>query len=197
MFKTFLPKLLLASLIGGLVMTAYSLFLIYRQNTTFPNLTVPPVVLPEKASETPVQLQIPSLHIDAPIESVGTNASGEMDVPQDIENVAWFSLGVAPGETGNAVIAGHYGWKDQKASAFDRLEEVQINSLIHVTSASGTLVTFKVREVKTYAWNADAKEIFIAADGKSHLNLITCAGTWDAKNKTYLERVVVFTDKLE
>ena len=197
MFKTFISKLLLVFLIGGLVLTAYSLSRTYEQNSAFPTLTIPPLPVTWETSITPVQLQIPSLYIDAPIESVGITATGAMDVPRTIENVAWFSLGVVPGETGTAVISGHYGWRDQKASVFDHLQQVQIGSLIHITSANGTVVTFKVHGVKTYAWNADAQEIFIATDGKSHLNLITCAGTWDAKNKTYLKRLVVFADKLE
>lgn len=197
MFKTFISKLLLALLIIGIVLTVYSLWYQYKKSVAFPNLNVPALPAHDKITSLPVQLQIPSLHIDAPIESVGLTVTGAMDVPQSIKNVAWFSLGAIPGEIGNSVISGHYGWKDQKSSAFDDLQDVQIGSLVHVTNASGTIVTFKVREVKIYAWNTDAKEIFISTDGKSHLNLITCAGTWDAKNKTYLKRLVVFTDKVE
>lgn len=197
MLKTFISKLLFALLIIGIVLTLCSLWNKYRRSAVFPNLTVPVLSTNNKVSSLPVQLQIPSLHIDAPIESVGLTVTGAMDVPQSIENVAWFSLGIVPGEIGNAVIGGHYGWKDQKDSAFDDLQNVQIGSLVHVNSASGTVVTFKVREIKIYAWNTDAKEVFISTDGMSHLNLITCAGTWDAKNKTYLKRLVVFTDKVE
>ncbi|MDB5161272.1 MAG: hypothetical protein JWO96_652, partial [Candidatus Saccharibacteria bacterium] len=36
-------------------------------------------------------------------------------------------------------------------------------------------------------------EVFNGGPG-AHLNLITCAGDWDAANHHYLSRLVVFTD---
>lgn len=197
MFKILISKLLLAFLIVGLILLAYSVSLMYGQNVAFHTMAIPTVAESTKTTVAPVLLQIPSLHIDAPIESVGVTRAGAMDVPQNIESVAWFGLGVVPGDVGSAVIGGHFGWKDQQSSAFDHLAQIREGSLINITSASGTVITFKVRQIKTYAWNADAKEIFISTDGKSHVNLITCAGKWEAKNKTYLERIVVFADKVE
>jgi LPXTG-site transpeptidase (sortase) family protein len=197
MFKL-MPKLLLGLLISGLVLTGYSLSRLYKDQVAFPHLLSEPISQAHSTSvNEPVRLKIPILRINAPIESVGVTALGAMDVPVSIENVAWFSLGTVPGEIGSAVIGGHYGWKDEKASAFDDLHQIQVGNLIHVISAAGNVATFEVREIKIYAWDSNANEIFTSTDGKSHLNLITCAGTWDAKNHTYLKRLVVFADKVE
>jgi sortase A len=197
MFKTHISKLLLVLLVGGIVVSYYSLSYRFNRQASFPEVAIPLVTVSSATSSTPVALSIPSLHISTSIESVGVTAQGAMDVPQSIQNVAWFSLGTVPGDVGSAIIGGHYGWKDDKLSAFDHLHEVRIGNLIYVTSAAGSVIAFKVREVRTYSWNSDAREIFISNDGKSHLNLITCAGSWDAKNHTYLERFVVFADKVE
>ncbi len=141
-----------------------------QANIAFPNLTILLVHAPEKNVVTSVRLQIPSLYIDVHVESVGVTTIGAMDVPQSIENVTWFNLGAVPGEIGSAVIGGHYGWKDQKVSVFDNLKQIQIGNLMHVTLANGTVVTFKVQEIKTYVWITDARDIFISDDGRSHLS---------------------------
>jgi hypothetical protein len=43
------------------------------------------------APGVPIQLQIPALHINTIIESVGSAKDGSMGVPKKASNVAWFS----------------------------------------------------------------------------------------------------------
>ncbi len=54
---------------------------------------------------------------------------------------------------------------------------------------------FSVREIKKYDLSVDTKDVFVSNDGKSHLNLITCAGIWNPILGTHSERLVVFSDK--
>jgi hypothetical protein len=37
-----------------------------------------------------------------------------------------------------------------------------------------------IKSIGKYSPVANASDIFYAGDGKAHLNLITCSGTWDA-----------------
>lgn len=172
----------------------------YKQNLTSKAVKapfVPQEVDPVDPKELPVILRIEKTHLSAPVEPVGINALGEMETPQKIANVAWFKYGVRPGQIGSAVINGHYGWKRFEASAFDNLHTLRIGDTVQVVDGNGATLTFVVRKLQRFAWDADPKAVFVSTDGKSHLNLITCEGTWDPEKKTYLDRLVVFTDRVE
>lgn len=146
-------------------------------------------------SEIPLRIKIPSINIDAIIESVGMASDGLMDVPQKQDDVAWFNLGPRPGENGNAVIDGHSGWKDNRPAVFDNLSKLKIGDKIYVEDNRGVTTTFAVRKIQVYNPNGDDSDVFSSNDGLSHLNLITCSGTWNIAEQTHSQRLVVFTDK--
>ena len=143
----------------------------------------------------PVQLKIPKINIDTAIEHVGLTSSGAMDVPKDPTQVAWFNHGPRPGEVGSAVISGHYRWKNNTPVIFNDLHLLQKGDRVSVVDAAGVTTTFLVREVRVYGLHDNAAGVFTSSDGKAHLNLITCQGVWDNVKKSYLQRLVVFTDK--
>lgn len=144
----------------------------------------------------PVRLKIPNINVDASVEYVGLAPDGAMDVPKERADVAWFKLGSRPGENGSAVIAGHYGWKNGKASIFDNLHKLRKGDKLYIEDEKGVIISFVVRESRRYDPGEDASDVFGSPDdGKSHLNLITCEGVWDKVSKTYSKRLVVFTDK--
>ena len=69
---------------------------------------------PTPAPWQPAQLRVSALNIDAPVINVGSTASGAMDAPTSKAvhspywtSVFWYDEGAAPGQAGNAVIAGH------------------------------------------------------------------------------------------
>lgn len=143
----------------------------------------------------PIRLKIPKIKVDAIVEYVGIAPDGLMDTPKGPDNVAWYELGPHPGENGSAVMAGHYGWKDGKMAVFDKLNEMEIGDRVYVEDEKGVTTTFVVREIRNYDPMADATYIFSSNDGKAHLNLITCEGTWNKDQKSYSKRLVVFADK--
>ena len=153
----------------------------------------------------PVRLEFPSVDIDAIVEHLGVTSGGIMDTPQNIDgimdaprnidNVAWFNLGPRPGEIGSAVIAGHYGLKNGKASVFTNLYKLRKDDKLYVEDDKGVATSFIVREIRKYDQKADASGIFNSNDGHAHLNLITCEGDWDEVSKSYLERLIVFSEK--
>lgn len=154
-----------------------------------PKKPIPSVALPKR-------LKIPSLNIDAVIVSVGLTPGGAMGVPKDIAETAWFSLGSRPGEIGSAVIAGHFGWKNNRPAVFNYLSRLSPGDKLDVVDENGAVTTFVVRELRSYAPNADASDVFVSNDGKSHLNLVTCEGAWNVAEQTYPSRSIIFTDKL-
>jgi len=146
-------------------------------------------------SPLPVRLKIPTLNIDVAIDSVGLTSDGAMGVPTGPDTVAWFDLGPRPGEIGNSVVDGHSGYKNDRPAVFDNLYKLKKGDKIYVENEKGATLTFVVREFRTYSLNDDVSNVFRSSDGASHLNLITCAGDWNAINKTHSSRLVVFTDR--
>ncbi len=149
----------------------------------------------QNSSELPIRISIPKINVDADIEYLGLTSQGSMAVPAGPMDTAWFELGPYPGEDGSAVIAGHEGWKDGIRAVFDNLYQLQIGDKVYVEDKQGTITTFVVRRIETYDQSGNASDVFSSNDGKAHLNLITCEGTWNAAQKSYSNRLVVFTDR--
>ncbi len=152
-------------------------------------------IIEQAILSSPLRLKIERIKVDTHIESVNTTQAGAMEVPKDIKNVAWYELGTHPGDVGSAVIAGHYGWKNSKESAFDKLYTLHKGDKVTTENKEGVITSFIVVDIKIFDSSANTKEVFYSNDGKSHLNLITCNGTWNKLDKNYSKRLVIFTDK--
>ncbi|MDO8594112.1 MAG: class F sortase [bacterium] len=149
---------------------------------------------PEPASALPVHLKIPAIGVDAALESVALTPEGEVGVPEDPAHAAWFNLGPRPGDIGNAIIDGHFGWKDGKPAVFDKLHTLKQGDKLFVEDEQGIVISFVVRELRPYAENQVSSDVFDSSDGKAHLVLITCEGVWNKIEKSYSGRLVVFAD---
>lgn len=173
--------------------------LIELTDTTVATSNVPMQTNPETIAVVqgkPKYIIIPAIHVNALIEHLGVTPQEEMATPKGPTNVAWFDLGPRPGENGSAVIAGHFGWKNNIPAVFDDLQKLQKGDKIYIKDELGVIITFVVRESKRYDPEAESKDVFSSNDKTSHLNLITCEGIWDKKDKSYSDRLVVFTDKI-
>lgn len=142
-----------------------------------------------------IRLKIPKINVDITLEHVGLTLDGAMDMPKNKNNAGLFYFGQRPGENGSTVIAGHYGWKNNKPLVFNNLYKLRQGDKLFVTDDKGAVISFVVRESRSYDPNADAADVFALNDGKSHLNLITCEGVWNKASKSYSKRLVVFADK--
>ena len=178
-----------------LIIVLSGLILLIENAATIPNGEQTNSRLPPLLIGAPGRLKIPSINVDAPVEYVGLTSDGAMDVPKVPANVAWFNQGPRPGENGSAVIAGHYGWKNNIPAAFDTIHTLRKGDKIYIEDENGVNTVFVVREIQIYSKNEDAPLVFGSSDGKAHLNLITCTGVWNKAEKTYSDRLIVFTDK--
>jgi len=151
---------------------------------------------PSASVGLPLRLTIPSINVDTVIAYAGLTADGAMDISKNPDQVAWYDLGPRPGESGSAVIAGHYGFLNGKGSVFNELHTLNKGDKLSVIDEKGIATSFVVRESREYDPAADTSSVFKSYDGKSHLNLITCEGDWKQAQETYSSRRVVFTDKV-
>jgi sortase A len=145
------------------------------------------------AAGLPVRLDIPKINVSASILAMGLTPAGDMDVPTSIATLGWYQYGSRPGDKGTAVIGGHVGVSGP--GVFADLGQLQKGDSLSVVDDKGQTSFFMVRETRKYSPTEHPSEVFTSKDG-SHLNLITCAGTWDAVNQRYSERLVIFSDKV-
>jgi len=188
---------------GSLCLTLTLLYIIMPAKTPAridsPRAIIVPKAAIQKIEEVPIfsppaRLVIKNIGIDTPIAPAGLTSDGLMDIKENPDEVAWYRFGPSPGEEGSAVIAGHYGWKDGHGSVFNNLHTLKPGDKIEVYNQNGVAVAFVVRETRKYDPKADAADVFISSDGRSHLNLVTCYGSWDGAVQSYSERLVVFAD---
>ncbi|MDR0139650.1 class F sortase [Metabacillus idriensis] len=138
----------------------------------------------------PVQIVVPSLDIEANVESVGLTDDGTMELPSDDKLTAWYENGAQPGENGNSVIAGHVDNKTGPA-VFFRLKDIKPGEEVIVYGKDGEELTFVVQDKKAYPYDDAPLPSIFGFSQEKKLNLITCTGTFDRKKKTHLERLVV------
>ncbi|MDB4978431.1 MAG: peptidase sortase [Candidatus Peribacteria bacterium] len=141
---------------------------------------------------TPVRLQIPSLSVDAPVVPVRLTHAGAMEVPAFADTAGWFAPGVRPGESGNAVLAGHLDAMDGSPGIFWSLHRLHTGDALTVQDDAGTKLRFHVENIQSYAMDdVPLQRIFGSSTG-ARLNLVTCYGKWNKLKETYDRRLVVY-----
>ncbi len=143
----------------------------------------------------PVRIKIPKINVDAKLDYIGLTPQGDLSAPKDPTSAGWYEQGPRPGDSGNAIIDGHFGYKSNRPAAFDDLYTLKIGEKVYVEDDNGTTILFLVSELREYEPGADTSDIFRPKDGKAHLKLITCKGSWDKTQKTYSARLVLSADK--
>ncbi|MGB6408367.1 MAG: class F sortase [Planococcus donghaensis] len=138
----------------------------------------------------PFQIKIPSIGVDAAIESTGILDNGEMGVPEDVDQVGWFEPGYKVGAKGHAVLAGHVDSLTGPA-VFYELENIKIGETVTVTGPDGREMVYKVTDLTSYETDdAPIEKIFGSSD-KRLLSLITCTGDYNRDIGSHEERLVV------
>lgn len=145
------------------------------------------------AAGGPMQLRIPVLGVEAPVEAVGVGPDGTMGVPRELTDVGWLETGPVPGQPGTAVVTGH---RDSAAGApaiFWNLGRLRPGNRVYVMDPDGEELAFIITEVQTYPLAAfPAFQVFASTDVRA-LNLITCTGTFVRRRGLYDQRLVVYS----
>ena len=168
-------------------------------------------------SAVPLELQIPSLSVNAPVVGVGATPGNVMDAPMGAagdpvwQQAFWYRGSAVPGALSTALIAGHIGGPGGSSAVFENLGQLKPGDPIVVhDTRGGSDVRFSVTESKTYSLGEAADPAVLAqiygagpiagtlpqpsADGLSHLSLITCTGTF--RDGTHDHRLVVYATRI-
>ncbi|MGD2050842.1 MAG: class F sortase [Acidimicrobiia bacterium] len=147
---------------------------------------------PEARSRIPVALHIPAIDQDAPIVATGVELSGEMEVPDSVNEVAWYRHGPAPGEPGSAVLAAHVDLAGQGPGVFFRLHELEPGSVLSIDFDDGSSETYRVEARTLYDKEVLPIAVVFSREGPPVLTLITCGGAFDERVRRYDGNVVVY-----
>jgi hypothetical protein len=155
----------------------------------------PAVAVPEytRTVGLPQRLAIPSLRVDAVVESVGVDAENRMDTPRDPRNVAWFNPGARPGQRGNAVVAGHVDFAGLGPAVFWEVRLLKPGAEVFVTDDAGLRWRFVVQGVESYLVEEFPGGRVFGETDETNLNLISCIGDFDPVTQSYNQRVVIYT----
>ncbi|WP_099907687.1 class F sortase [Streptomyces sp. TLI_171] len=161
---------------------------------TAPAATAPPPTTPQVRFSLPVRLVIPRIDVDAPVQGVGLNPDGTVEVPSldRPEQVGWYRNGPAPGRLGPAVLLGHYDTRKGPA-VFHRLPSLRPGDRIDIRREDGSTLSYQVRELRQFAKDAFPTDLVYGDTAGPQLRLITCGGTL-AGNGHYTDNIIVFAD---
>lgn len=142
----------------------------------------------------PVVLTIPALGVSAKVEYVGVDKDGNMDVPKDPYNVAWFKPGTVPGNVGNAVMDGHLDWYGVKEAVFYHLDKMKAGDRVYVRDDKGRDRAFVVTKLAVCDYQKCPLQEIFGPTTATRLNLITCAGNFNRAQQNYDKRTVVYSE---
>lgn len=138
----------------------------------------------------PARLVIPKLTVDAKVENKGIDKQNQMEVPDDPNDVAWYTFTSLPGGGSNAVFAGHLDWTTGPA-VFQKLKDLQPGDAVQVKDPNGATVTYKVTESHDYSADTAPVAQIIGKTPKDTVTLITCSGSFSRSRQAYTNRLIV------
>ncbi len=149
-------------------------------------------------AQQPVGLRIDALDVDAPIDPYGVvAATGQMDVPDNVTDVAWYKFGPSPGEGGSAVLAAHVDLAGQGPGVFFGLRDLEPDDLVHVAYDDGSEQAFRVVARTVYDKDELPTDVLFSRSGPPVLTLITCGGDFSSADRRYDSNVVVYAVPLD
>ncbi|MGW6979355.1 class F sortase [Streptomyces sp. NPDC054932] len=165
----------------------------------------PPSVVPTSAppaaataaplpASAPVRVRIPAAGVDAsPVLELGLAADGTVEVPSvaDGDKIGWYTKGVTPGETGPAVLIGHFDTARGPAVLKD-ISRVRTGEEITVSRADGTTAVFRVRELEQVGKSAFPTARVYGDTTRPELRVITCGGEITGGHRP--DNIIVYAD---
>jgi LPXTG-site transpeptidase (sortase) family protein len=168
--------------------------LVFADKQQVQDMVVPVPFVADKVATEPARLVIPEIHVDALVERVGLDKSGNMDVPSSNNTTGWYDLGYRPGEKGNTVIDGHLDTKTGEPAVFYHLSELERGDIMILYDRNDVKFTYQVTKVQEYPYDLFPLKDVFGSYMINRLILITCQGVFDNAAKNYSHRTVVFSD---
>jgi sortase (surface protein transpeptidase) len=138
----------------------------------------------------PVTVRIPSIGVETSLEALDVDKAGALEPPTRADKAGWYAKGVAPGDAGPAMIAGHVDSKTGPG-VFYRLPELRPGAEVQVERKDGSKLTFVVSSAYSTEKAAFPTAIVYGPTPLSELRLVTCGGEFDRVAGSYRNNVIV------
>lgn len=195
--------------------TTTTLTVAVKQTLSAPaRLTSSKMSLNARAVAVPLIIEIPAIAVRSHVLAVGMTKAHAMAAPEGGANspnwgdTFWYRGSSVPGASGTATIAGHIDDAFGRYAVFGRLSSlVRGDQIIIRNSKTGSVERFVVTSTHAYTLTQSKTRPVLnliygsgpprglqpqpSKDGRAHLSLVTCSGTWDTSIHTHNERLVV------
>ncbi|CAN5218922.1 class F sortase [soil metagenome] len=140
----------------------------------------------------PVRIEIVVIDLEAPILPLGVvSETGEMEVPENVDEVGWYRYGPAPGWPGSAVLAAHVDMAGEGPGVFFHLDRLRMGDRINVDFDDGTTSTFVVSHAERVPKGELNFDSVFSPDGQPLLRLVTCGGGFNRTIRSYDDNIVI------
>ena len=142
----------------------------------------------------PTRIEIPAIGVDAPIEPLGLDRDGSVEVPplSRPSLTGWYQPGPAPGQRGGAVILGHVDTRRNGPAVFYKLQRLRPGDSIRVRRGDGDIAVFQVDSVERFPRDDFPTQRVYGPLDYPGLRLVTCGGLFDYQRHEYEDNVMVF-----
>ncbi|MGW5607972.1 class F sortase [Streptomyces sp. NPDC003753] len=153
--------------------------------------TSSPAPLPASA---PVRVRIPAAGVDtSPVLQLGLAADGTVQVPSvaQADRIGWYREGVTPGQTGPAVLIGHFDTVNGPA-VLRNVARVRPGDTITVDRADGSTAVFAVRTLQQVDKRHFPTQRVYGDTSRPELRVITCGGDLRAGHRP--DNIILYAD---
>lgn len=148
------------------------------------------------APDLPRIVTIPKLGVNGRVRQMSVGKDGSLEAPRSIHDAGWYNQSAKPGSPGGAVLLdGHVSGPTQKG-VFYKIETLNKGDIVTIERGDGKKIDYKVVKVEVKkASSLDMTEMLLPVTKGTHgLNLISCTGKFNASNKTFEDRALIFTE---
>jgi len=164
-------------------------------------------VEPRPEGFAPVEMQVESVNLAAPIE-IGDIVDGAMQDPTGPWVVSWYEPLGKVGEGGNVVMSGHVDYWNTGPNGtagpavFYEVPNLAPGDVIRLIGENGENIDYAVEwteqfDVATELTPEVIQNDIVGDTGQESLTLITCGGEFDAATGEYLKRWVLRANMIE
>lgn len=149
------------------------------------------------APSYPRYLSIPSLNVTkARVTSVGINKQGLLDVPQNINDVAWYTKSKKPGEGYGSVLIDGHNSGISRSGVFAKLDTLQKGDTVTVERGDRKVFSYEVQNTRTMSLDEVNKTgmkqmMYSVEPDKEGLSLVASSGKWIPKDRVFDQRILV------
>ncbi|MFF8648566.1 class F sortase [Streptomyces griseoluteus] len=146
------------------------------------------------SASAPVRVRIPAAGVDAsPVLPLDLAADGTVQVPSvaQADRIGWYREGVTPGQTGPAVLIGHFDTVDGPA-VLRNVARVRPGDTITVDRADGSIAVFAVRTLQQVDKKDFPTQRVYGDTPRPELRVITCGGDLRAGHRP--DNIILYAD---